>query len=112
MAKSLRSKTKRAFRSKKRESGVYAAVHAARLQRLNQKLVSITKQDADGDVVVGDAEEEVQDVPGWCWLSTLGLLHHEDITPESMDHLVRGCPGLSGSPNLMERSLLDSEDFI
>jgi len=41
MAKSLRSKTKRAFRAKKREDGVYAATHAARLQRLHAKIDAI-----------------------------------------------------------------------
>ncbi|KAI9510438.1 hypothetical protein F5148DRAFT_1179358 [Russula earlei] len=38
MAKSTRSKVKRAFRAKKRTEGVYAAAEAARLQRLNAKL--------------------------------------------------------------------------
>ncbi|KAF9646972.1 hypothetical protein BDM02DRAFT_3098924 [Thelephora ganbajun] len=41
MAKSLRSKVKRAFRAKKREDGVYAATHAARLQRLHAKIDAI-----------------------------------------------------------------------
>ena len=41
MAKSLRSKVKRAFRAKKREEGVYAAVHAARLERLHAKIDAI-----------------------------------------------------------------------
>lgn len=41
MAKSLRSKTKRAFRAKKREDGIYAATHAARLQRLHAKIDAI-----------------------------------------------------------------------
>ncbi|KAI0002988.1 hypothetical protein BJV74DRAFT_709397, partial [Russula compacta] len=38
MAKSTRSKVKRAFRAKKRTEGVFAATEAARLQRLNAKL--------------------------------------------------------------------------
>ncbi|KIY67369.1 hypothetical protein CYLTODRAFT_397307 [Cylindrobasidium torrendii FP15055 ss-10] len=38
MAKSLRSKTKRAHRADKRTSGVYGALEAARLNRLNTKL--------------------------------------------------------------------------
>jgi len=50
MAKSTRSKVKRSFRAKKREEGVYAATVAARLNRLNAKLVSITSKDKDGDV--------------------------------------------------------------
>ena len=41
MAKSLRSKVKRAFRAKKREDGVYAATHAARLERLHAKIDAI-----------------------------------------------------------------------
>ena len=45
MAKSLRSKVKRAFRSKKRKSGIYAATEAARLDRLNARLLQITKTD-------------------------------------------------------------------
>ena len=44
MAKSLRSKTKRAFRAKKRDSGVYAATEAARLNRLNAKLATTISQ--------------------------------------------------------------------
>jgi len=46
MAKSMRSKVIRAFRSKKRESGIYAATEAARLNRLNARLLKITKTDA------------------------------------------------------------------
>ncbi|THH18541.1 hypothetical protein EW146_g2439 [Bondarzewia mesenterica] len=53
MAKSTRSKVKRSFRSKKREHGVYAAVEAARLQRLNAKLRALTadeqQQENEGD---------------------------------------------------------------
>lgn len=41
MAKSLRSKSKRAFRAKKREGGIYAATHAARLERLHAKVDAI-----------------------------------------------------------------------
>ncbi|KAF9534411.1 hypothetical protein CPB83DRAFT_334293 [Crepidotus variabilis] len=58
MAKSLRSKTKRAFRSKKREEGVYAAAAAGRLHRLNSKLLQVTQKDKDGDVVVEEAKED------------------------------------------------------
>ncbi|KIM45813.1 hypothetical protein M413DRAFT_16655 [Hebeloma cylindrosporum] len=59
MAKSLRSKTKRAFRSKKRESGVYAAAAAGRLQRLNSKLIQTIQKDSEGDVLL----EEGDNVP-------------------------------------------------
>ncbi|KAF6762760.1 hypothetical protein DFP72DRAFT_876866 [Ephemerocybe angulata] len=64
MAKSLRSKVKRSFRNKKREEGVYAAVHAARLQRLNSKLIETAKKDVNGDVSLdAPADEESADVP-------------------------------------------------
>jgi len=43
----MRSKVKRTFRSKKRESGVYAATEAARLARLNSKLLQVTKEPAN-----------------------------------------------------------------
>ncbi|KAJ8086372.1 hypothetical protein PM082_005195 [Marasmius tenuissimus] len=62
MAKSLRSKVKRDFRSKKREAGVYAAAHAARLERLHAKLAANAARDVDGDVSVKDAEGE-EDMP-------------------------------------------------
>ena len=68
MAKSLRSKVKRAFRSKKRESGIYAATEAARLDRLNARLLQITKTDAT-HVAEGKGEGD----SGWCWFACLGL---------------------------------------
>jgi len=58
MAKSLRSKSKRAFRSKKREEGIYAATAAARLHRLNTKLQQVTKMDKEGDAKVNDLEKD------------------------------------------------------
>ncbi|KAK0490778.1 hypothetical protein IW261DRAFT_1413245 [Armillaria novae-zelandiae] len=58
MAKSLRSKTKRDFRSKKREDGIYAATEAARLHRLNAKLMAVISKDADGDIPLEGAEGE------------------------------------------------------
>ncbi|KIK08575.1 hypothetical protein K443DRAFT_85081 [Laccaria amethystina LaAM-08-1] len=57
MAKSTRSKVKRAFRSKKRETGVYAATEAARLNRLNSKLVQIAKRQ-------GEEEKGEEDILG------------------------------------------------
>lgn len=90
MAKSIRSKTKRAFRAKKREEGVYAASAAARLNRLNSKLLSVTKKDADGDVELEDVEEQEQDVPGWCWFATFGLLDPNDITLDGLESLATG----------------------
>lgn len=81
MAKSLRSKVKRDFRSKKRETGIYAATEAARLNRLNAKLASVMKKDKDGDEEIAGEEE-----PGWSpsWFTTFGLLDAMDITAESM----------------------------
>ena len=66
MAKSLRSKVKRAFRAKKREDGIYAATHAARLQRLHAKIDALVAAPKPiHDEVLEDAEdtgenEEVQ----------------------------------------------------
>ena len=88
MAKSLRSKTKRTFRSKKRESGVYAAAAAGRLHRLNSKLMQTIQKDSDGDVLL----EEGDNVPGWCWFATFGLLDPNDITLEGLESLTTGSP--------------------
>ncbi|KAK1228913.1 hypothetical protein PQX77_008071 [Marasmius sp. AFHP31] len=63
MAKSLRSKVKRDFRSKKREAGVYAAAHAARLERLHTKLAANAARDVEGDVPAKDAEGGEEDMP-------------------------------------------------
>lgn len=86
MAKSLRAKTKRAFRSKKREEGVYAAAAAARLHRLNAKLLQITKMDKEGDLNVNEGKDE----SGWCWFATFGLLDPNEITPEKLESLATG----------------------
>ena len=54
------------FRAKKRTEGVYAAAEAARLNRLHQKLKTLSTKDKDGDVEVedvsnfGDEEGETQ----------------------------------------------------
>jgi len=61
MAKSLRSKTKRAFRAKKREEGVYAAAHAARLDRLHAKIEAIV---AAPRPVRDENLEDVENVEG------------------------------------------------
>ncbi|KAG6812654.1 hypothetical protein H0H92_001604 [Tricholoma furcatifolium] len=89
MAKSLRSKTKRTFRNKKREDGIYAATEAARLHRLNTKLVAITSKDQDGDTPTENMVDE-EDVPGWYWLATFGLLDPDEVTPESMGGFTLG----------------------
>lgn len=103
MAKSLRSKTKRAFRSKKRESGVYAAAAAGRLHRLNSKIVQTIQKDSDGDALL----EEGDNIPGWCWFATFGLLDPNDITLEGLDSLTTG--SLNQKPLL--RTRFPDEDF-
>jgi hypothetical protein len=68
MAKSMRSKTKRAFRAKKREVGVYAATHAARIQRLHAKIdaiIAAPKPVHDKDVETAE-EAQGEDMAGWC----------------------------------------------
>ncbi|KAK0242530.1 hypothetical protein EDD85DRAFT_785622 [Armillaria nabsnona] len=92
MAKSLRSKTKRDFRSKKREDGIYAATEAARLHRLNAKLMAVISKDKDGDIPLEDAEGEVEDSTGWSpsWLAAFGLLDAMDITADTMHSLQHG----------------------
>ncbi|KAG8694630.1 hypothetical protein FRC09_009724 [Ceratobasidium sp. 395] len=61
MAKSMRSKSKRTFRRTKRESGVFAAAHAARLERINQKLAAKVNADKDGDAPMQQEEEEAEE---------------------------------------------------
>ena len=74
MAKSLRSKVKRAFRAKKREEGIYAATHVARLQRLHAKIDAIAAapkpvhDEVLEDVENAEGDEEVQEdeIAGEC----------------------------------------------
>ena len=102
MAKSTRSKVKRTFRAKKRTEGVYAAMEAARLQRLNAKLRALTtakanddNEDEDdgrqetGNPKEGGREEQDQDIgmSGSCWFAALGLLDHLDVSPAAMHRL-------------------------
>lgn len=96
MAKSLRSKVKRSFRNKKRETGVYAAASAARLNRLNAKLIEVTKKAPIGALKVSAEEESTEDIPGWCWFATFGLLDPNDITLEGLE-------GFATSPNPIQR---------
>ncbi|KAF5333666.1 hypothetical protein D9611_002214 [Ephemerocybe angulata] len=92
MAKSLRSKVKRSFRNKKREEGVYAAVHAARLQRLNSKLIETAKKDVDGDVSLdAPAGEESADVPGWLINALAFMPYPQDIQLEDLAYLSGHC---------------------
>ena len=84
MGKSIRSKSKRSFRAKKREDGVYAAIEAARLQRVSAKLRSVQEADKDGDVVIN--EEESGDItPGSFWFLLFCLIEPFDVDFESLD---------------------------
>jgi hypothetical protein len=100
MAKSTRSKVKRAFRAKKRTDGVFAAAEAARLQRLNAKLRALsTTTNAAGGEEDGSRErekagqpqeeEELQDLDmlGSCWFAAFGLLDHQEISPSILNIL-------------------------
>lgn len=91
MAKSIRSKSKRTYRNKKREDSVYAAAEAARLHRLNSKLAAVVSKDSGG--VQGEEEEGEDFIPGWCWFATFGLLDSSNITVEIMDTFSKGGPG-------------------
>ena len=87
MAKSLRSKSKRSFRSKKRESGKYAAAAAARLDRLNAKLVVLKDRhppplDAAEDMAVEDQTEGLYDSEAF--FAYLGFLHPWSVTAETL----------------------------
>ncbi|KAL5508328.1 hypothetical protein ACEPAH_5947 [Sanghuangporus vaninii] len=88
MAKSTRSKVKRAYRAKKREDSVYAAIEAARLERLSSKLRAIREADKEGDVELADVvDEEDTPVPGWSWFLLLGLVDHSDVNLESLERI-------------------------
>ncbi|KAJ7499139.1 hypothetical protein FB451DRAFT_26793 [Mycena latifolia] len=64
MAKSTRSKVKRSFRSKKRETGIYAATEAARLNRLHAKLSSVASREDVPQMDAEGMEEDGEDLPG------------------------------------------------
>ncbi|KAG9317233.1 hypothetical protein JVU11DRAFT_1426 [Chiua virens] len=92
MAKSLRSKSKRSYRAKKRETGKYAAAEAARLHRLNAKLAVIKSQpeeDVAEEGTVATEEEEAQrkgsyDYDSETFFACLGLLHPRSVTPQNL----------------------------
>lgn len=105
MAKSIRSKAKRSFRSKKRETGVYAATEAARLHRLNSKLTSVVSTDKDERISAEDKEEGVDEMPGWCWFATLGLLDASDITSDTMSYFMTGVEEISSGRVVSWRAL-------
>jgi hypothetical protein len=82
MGKSIRSKTKRAFRAKKRTEGVFAAAEAARLQRLNTKLRGLTTatpttptgavgEDVSKKDEHEDDNDDDTDMPGSCFSLSL-----------------------------------------
>jgi hypothetical protein len=93
MAKSTRSKVKRAFRAKKRKEGVFAAAEAARLQRLNAKLHALAtattgrKEDPGVEKEVDEDGQQTVDMLGSCWFAALGLVDHEDISPALLHNL-------------------------
>lgn len=112
----MRSKVKRSFRNKKRETGVYAATEAARLHRLNAKLVSVVSKDKDGDMPINGQEED--HLPGWSWFTALGLLDASEITAETMGPWERHLPQPSGGMQgreieaLWEAGCPDREDAL
>ncbi|KAJ7699870.1 hypothetical protein B0H17DRAFT_1047469 [Mycena rosella] len=61
MAKSTRSKVKRSFRASKRETGIYAATEAARLNRLHAKLSAVASR--EGPIDAEGIEEDGEDQP-------------------------------------------------
>ncbi|KAJ6516085.1 hypothetical protein C8R45DRAFT_958744 [Mycena sanguinolenta] len=60
MAKSMRSKVKRSYRANKRETGIYAATEAARLNRLHAKLSAVVSR----DIPPQDDEETMEEGEG------------------------------------------------
>jgi hypothetical protein len=98
MAKSLRSKVKRSFRSQKRESGVFAATEAARLNRLSTKLMTVASR-KENEVEKAEHQEQLpqdcQDSPGWCWFALFGLLDANDITAEVLDAILVSPPSIT-----------------
>jgi hypothetical protein len=95
MAKSIRSKVKRSFRAKKRETGKYAAAEAARLNRLNTKLAAVKEGNRDEDIPLDDAEGvEAEGHPEGSWdseklVTVLGVLHPLCVTPRNLALLLR-----------------------
>lgn len=90
MAKSLRSKSKRSFRSKKRDSGKYAVADAARLNRLNAKLAAVKEKDRPVVAPLDTAEEVAEEdhlegsYDPEALFAYLGLLHPRCVTPQNL----------------------------
>lgn len=104
MAKSTRSKAKRTFRRVKREDGVFAATHAARLERLNQKLATIARTDKPRTKTDG---EEMTEEQGWRLFALLGLMD-----PDEIEGLVWGESPVNSkcSPNRPRCTVEQSDD--
>ena len=85
MAKSTRSKVKRSFRKAKRDDSVFAVAHAARLERLSQKLVAIARPTA-ALKTLEQAEEtiEEEEPEGWHFYALFGLVDPDAITIDTM----------------------------
>ena len=96
MAKSTRSKVKRHYRAKKREDGVYAAIEAARLERLSAKL-AVVKNSGKIAAIDGEDEKEEQEriekedeaivEAGSLWYLAFGLLDPSHVSYDSLDCL-------------------------
>ena len=88
MAKSARSKVKRSFRKAKRDDSVFAVAHAARLQRLSQKLTTIARPTPAlktlAQVEETTEEELVEEPEGWQFYALFGLVDPDAITIDTM----------------------------
>jgi hypothetical protein len=115
MGKSIRSKVKRAYRSKKREDSVYAATESARLERLHAKLAAVVAADKEGDVTLdgldeqeagdvgtGKQEQEVDTIEGGqCDFGVFGLVEQEALSPETL-HALTNLSVMHGSGGLWD----------
>ncbi|KAF7433273.1 hypothetical protein PC9H_005223 [Pleurotus ostreatus] len=84
MAKSTRSKVKRSYRHKKREEGVYAATEAARLNRMNAKLLAVAAAPKPLVEEEKDADDE-DEMRGWYMFAAFGIMDADTITPERQE---------------------------
>ena len=101
MAKSTRSKVKRAYRAKKREDGVYAAIEAARLQRLSAKLAEVRNKYNDADDELAplnpdqeDGMDQDQSSAGSsqlssAWFLLFGLVDPDEVGFENLERIGR-----------------------
>lgn len=93
MAKSTRSKVKRSFRKAKRDDSVFAVTHAARLERLSQKLAAIARPTAAPKTLEQPKEtieeELVEEPEGWQFYALFGLIDPDAITIDTMTSSTR-----------------------